>query len=54
MTDPDRAGGSDPLHDDPYERGKFDQASCGWVVLGAFVLLMLLYVLLLLDPSNPG
>ncbi|MGW1070571.1 hypothetical protein ACWD4F_39480 [Streptomyces aureus] len=52
MTDPDRAGGSDPCHDDPYERGKFDQASCGWVALGVFVLFMLLYMLLLFAPDN--
>ncbi|MGW0967546.1 hypothetical protein [Streptomyces sp. NPDC002516] len=54
MTDSDRAGGRDPVHDDPYERGKFDQASCGWVVLGVFVLLALLYVLVLLDAAHSG
>ncbi|MEU4172342.1 hypothetical protein AB0F46_36340 [Streptomyces sp. NPDC026665] len=57
MTDPDRAGGRDPLYDDPYERGKLDQASCGWILLAAFILValvvLLLYVLLLLEPSTP-
>ncbi|MFE2300178.1 hypothetical protein ACFXAW_18490 [Streptomyces sp. NPDC059445] len=57
MTDPDRAGGSDPLLDDPYERGKLDRASCGWIFLAAFILVtltvILLHVLLLLEPSDP-
>jgi hypothetical protein len=57
MTDPGRAGGIDPHYDDPYERGKLDQASCGWILLSAFILvalaMTLLHVLLLLDPLPP-
>ncbi|MGW1067601.1 hypothetical protein ACWD4F_24155 [Streptomyces aureus] len=57
MTDPDRTGGKDPLYDDPYERGKLDQASCGWIFLAAFILValtaLLMLVLLMLDPPAP-
>ncbi|MEV6702110.1 hypothetical protein AB0M68_34035 [Streptomyces sp. NPDC051453] len=38
MTDPDEA---DPSYDDPYERGKLDQASCGWIFMGGCLIVVL-------------
>ncbi|MEV6190966.1 hypothetical protein AB0M19_01055 [Streptomyces sp. NPDC051920] len=47
MTDPDRAGGRDPLHDDPYERGKLDRASCGWIFMGGCLLVMVASIVMM-------
>lgn len=44
MTDPDEV---DPSHDDPYERGKLDQASCGWIFMGGCLILVLGSILMI-------
>ncbi|MGW7380326.1 hypothetical protein [Streptomyces sp. NPDC054794] len=48
MTDADRLGGSHHQYDDPFERGKLDRASCGWILLGAFILLVITWMLVML------
>ncbi|MFE1881241.1 hypothetical protein [Streptomyces diastatochromogenes] len=48
MTDPDRPGNSDHCPDTPFERGKLDRASCGWILLGAFIIVVITWAALML------
>ncbi|WP_328670366.1 hypothetical protein [Streptomyces sp. NBC_00328] len=44
MTDPDDV---DPRYDDPYERGKLDRASCGWIFMGGCLLVVLASIVMM-------
>ncbi|MFJ3306035.1 hypothetical protein ACIPSA_23480 [Streptomyces sp. NPDC086549] len=48
MADPDRPAGGHHHYDDPYERGKLDRASCGRILLGAFLIVAITLAALML------